>query len=369
MEVESNITNTTTSTADEIITNGEIDNSKSNEDFIKSFPNFDPFKDLNEKQMEAFQEIKSNVLADYNDSEDIAFLTDMCFLRYLRARNYNVSKSEAMLRNSLEWKKKNRPQDIRLNDIREIANAGCLYVNNRDKKGRPIIFAVPRNDTLKDVPGEDKFKNLVYWMQKGFSKMDESKGIEQFCFIVDYNGFSRKNIDMKTNLESMHFLLDHCPERMGQSLFLDPPTMFWIAWKIIKPFLNEVTLSKVKFIYSKKDKDGRRIFPELEEYVDFKYLEKDLGGDLDYSFNLDEYLKQNPEYPVEHNITTELANSSLESGDTNDGGSGATSPKESKEKEKKEKKEKKEAEKKEKKEKKDAEKAEKKEKKEKKEKS
>ncbi|KAM9999849.1 hypothetical protein ACTFIZ_008306 [Dictyostelium cf. discoideum] len=255
---------------------------------------FDPLKNLNEKQLEAFKEIKSN-FSDLTDPTDIAFCTDMCFLRYLRARNYIVSKSEKMLRDTLEWRKKFRPQDIQLGgDIREIGSAGCVYVNKRDKKGRPIIFAVPRNDTLKNVPSELKFKNLVYWLEQGFSRMDDSKGIEQFCFIVDYKDFGSGNMDMKTNLEAMHFLLDHCPERMGQSLFLDPPALFWFAWKIISPFLNEVTLSKVRFINSKKV-DGKRTFAELLEYVDIENLEQNLGGNLDYNYNIDEYLKENPD--------------------------------------------------------------------------
>eukprot|EP01132_Coremiostelium_polycephalum_P010109 gene10109-12398_t len=351
MESSSSSTQSTTSTT--TTTNKELNGSTSSlSSSTTSLTNndekkFDPFKNLTEKQMEAYREIRE-LFSDLTDPQDIAYCTDMCFLRYLRARNYIVPKSEKMLRDSLEWRKKYKPNEICLRDVKEIAATGCIYVNGKkDKKGRPIIIARPRNDTLKDVPGADKFKNLVYWLESGFRGMNEDKGIETFCFIVDYNDFSRKNLDMKTNLESMHLLLDHCPERMGQSLFLDPPTLFWIAWKIISPFLNEVTLSKVKFIYSKKV-NGKRVFPELLDYIDADQLESDLGGTFDYQFNLEDHLKLHPD-PIIVN------NNENENQDTNSNGTTTTTAssanpdtkdkkdkkKDKKEKEKKEKKDKK----------------------------
>lgn len=30
--------------------------------------------------------------------------------------------------------------------------------------------------------------------------MDQSKGVESFCLVVDYKDYSRKNMDMKTNM-------------------------------------------------------------------------------------------------------------------------------------------------------------------------
>ncbi|GAM18490.1 hypothetical protein SAMD00019534_016650 [Acytostelium subglobosum LB1] len=248
-------------------------------------PPFNPLANLDDKQLAALKELRNN-LKDITDPESVAFCNDMCLLRYLRARNYTVAKSEKLLRGTIEWRKKYRPQDIKLAEISEIARTGAIYVNGKDLKGRPIIIARPRNDTLKKVPVELKFRNLVYQLESGFRQMDESKGVEQFCFVVDYHGFSRKSLDMKANLESMHHLLDHCPERMGQSLFLDPPTMFWVAWKVISPFLNEVTLAKVKFLHSKKI-NGKRVFPELANYIAQDQLELDLGGENPITFNRD----------------------------------------------------------------------------------
>lgn len=43
-------------------------------------------------------------LSDITDPERKAFITDAEIIRYLRAREFDVAKSEALLRDSLEWR-------------------------------------------------------------------------------------------------------------------------------------------------------------------------------------------------------------------------------------------------------------------------
>ena len=41
------------------------------------------------------------------------FADDACLRRYLRARNWNLKKSEKMLKDSLAWRATYKPEDIR----------------------------------------------------------------------------------------------------------------------------------------------------------------------------------------------------------------------------------------------------------------
>jgi len=120
--------------------------------------------------------------------------------------------------------------------------------------------------------------------------MDESRGVESFCLIVDYKDYSRKHMDMKANMSVMHVLLNHAPERMGITFFLDPPFLFWMGWKMISPFLNEVTMAKVRFVYSEV-KDGKRTVPAMLEYIDADNLEVEFGGTSTRVFNYNSYIR------------------------------------------------------------------------------
>ncbi|GAM17640.1 hypothetical protein SAMD00019534_008150, partial [Acytostelium subglobosum LB1] len=242
------------------------------------------FKTLTPSQLEAFKILRKN-LSDLQDVESQQFCTDRCLLRYLRARNYHIEKSEKMLRATLEWRKQNRPQDIKFSEVVEMAKSGAIYQNGRDRMGRPIVMIRPRNDP-KSVPTELKKKNLMFWLEYSIKQMNEDNGIESVTLFVDFQGFSRKNLDMKSVMECVHILSDHCPERLGQAIFLDPPTMFWLFWKLVTPFFNEVTLSKVKFINSKKE-NGIRVAPEVLNYIAADQLEVEFGGENRMTFNRD----------------------------------------------------------------------------------
>jgi len=259
--------------------------------------NFDPLAKLNEEQMEALKEMRKKAEEYAEDESERKWCNDMCLLRYLRARDYHVSKAEKMLKATLEWKREVHPDAITVEEVEPLARHGVIYTNGFDKKGRPVIVMRPAREGLAKVhlSSEIKFKHLLYWLENGFKKMDESKGVETVCLVTDYKDYSRKVMDMKTNLHVMHYMLNHLPERLGVSLFLDPPLLFWVGWKIISPFLNEVTLAKVRFLYSKPTKDGRRFCPEMLNYIDADQLEEEYGGNNKKTFNYDSYVNNNYE--------------------------------------------------------------------------
>jgi len=254
---------------------------------------FQPRKHISDQQIEILDTFKARVAAyEMEDPEKQVFLDDMCLLRYLRARDYNMDKAYKMITDSIEWRKVHKPQTITLTEVEPVARCGCVYIHGKDKKGRPIIYARPyREDGLKvavDTPL--KFKHLIYWVETGFTMMDKSKGVETFTLITDYKNFGRRHMDMKTNMEVLGYLNNHCPERMGKTFFLDPPFLFWVGWKVISPFLSQATLNKVGFIKS-SSKGDRRSFPEIFKVIDEDVLEAEYGGKSPYVYDYDEYAK------------------------------------------------------------------------------
>jgi len=254
---------------------------------------FNPRKHITEEQLLILDEFKEMVgKVEMTEKEKEYFLDDMCLLRYLRAREYNTDKAYKMITDSIEWRRTFKPETIKLSEVEPMARTGCVYVNGKDKAGRPIIYARPYKDDLvkEPVDTKTKFKHLVYWVETGFKMMDKSKGVEGFTLVTDYKNFARRHMDTKTNMEVLHYLNNQCPERMGKTFFLDPPFLFWVGWKIISPFLSQSTLNKVNFIKS-TTKGDQRIFPDMLKYIDENELEYEFGGRNKYRYDYDEYIK------------------------------------------------------------------------------
>ncbi|XP_049271183.1 SEC14-like protein 3 [Rhipicephalus sanguineus] len=91
--------------------------------------------DLTEQQMTALDELRANVDDILRPSHDDYFL-----LRWLRARNFNVSQAEAMLRENLQWRKQNNVDTI-LEDYEPTEVLKKYYPGGlvgHDKEGCPL---------------------------------------------------------------------------------------------------------------------------------------------------------------------------------------------------------------------------------------
>ena len=47
-----------------------------------------------------------------------------------------------------------------------------------------------------------------------------------------------------------HTIKAHYPERLGLAVVCNPPTVFWMFWRALQPFLDPVTKAKVAFATS-----------------------------------------------------------------------------------------------------------------------
>lgn len=68
------------------------------------------------------------------------WLSDQCLCRFLRARNWNLSKAQTMISGSIEWRREYKPWALTSEDVDiELNNPGKLYLGGVDKYLRPII--------------------------------------------------------------------------------------------------------------------------------------------------------------------------------------------------------------------------------------
>jgi len=117
----------------------------------------------------------------------------------------------------------------------------------------------------------------IYKMQSLLAKADESskklgKNIETFTLVLDMDGVkmdTRKTNDFLT-ICSLNDA-DNYPERLGHMLIINTPWVFSVIWKIVSPFIDAKTKSKIHIIYGKYTED-------LLKYIPAESLPKEYGG-------------------------------------------------------------------------------------------
>lgn len=211
------------------------------------------------------------------------FCQDDCLRRYLRARQWNVKKAEKFLKESLAWRAKFKPEELRWDHVAKEGETGKIYRTNfHDKLGRTVLIMCPGRQNTNDHDGQ--MKHLAYCLENAILSL--TPGTEKIVWLIDFRGWTlAKNPPLRTSMETLNILQNQYPERLGAAICYDPPHMFQTFWRIIRPFIDPVTYQKIKFIYSNQP-DAMKF---LEETFDLEVLEKTFGGRSTWEFNFEEY--------------------------------------------------------------------------------
>eukprot|EP00761_Pharyngomonas_kirbyi_P014041 gb/GECH01014071.1/.p1 GENE.gb/GECH01014071.1/~~gb/GECH01014071.1/.p1 ORF type:complete len:280 (+),score=67.04 gb/GECH01014071.1/:1-840(+) len=244
---------------------------------------FNKFKD------KVFQEIKFNT-----DRQREYCQNDSLLCRYLRARDWDITKSFKLLKDTLDWRESFKPYLLHPfdNAIQHEGETGKTFWMGKDKFGRPVGYMRPRCENTTNY--REQLQLLVYTLESMIRSMDS--GVEQMMWIMDFNGYSRKNAPpFSVAKETLNILSNHYPETLGNAILLDAPWLFNVFFKTISPFINPVTRSKVIF---NSDKNKREFFKQF--FDDMSMLPKEYGGDLDFEYDPDQYWRQEQEIWRKH---------------------------------------------------------------------
>lgn len=223
----------------------------------------------------------------FDGKEDYGLiLDDSTYLRYLRARSYDIKKSIAMLEETLKWRR-----DMNIVNMEEWKetlalehSTGKMYVRGYDNEGHAILYMKPRHENTHNHEGN--IKNLIYTLEKVARCMRRDGRQEKMFLVIDYEGFSIMNsAPMKTSMETLSILQNHYPERLHRAYMCRPPWIFNTFWNMIFPFVDPVTKEKIHFI-----KNGSDVVSTLSQHMDENQIETDLGGVNDIAFHAEIYL-------------------------------------------------------------------------------
>ena len=143
----------------------------------------------------------------------------------------------------------------------QIAKKKAILLRPKDRKGRPIVHVVVRNHITGEVDIEHMTKFVVYMLETTAKSIDEAV-IDTTCVVFDLKDFSMSNMDYEVVKELINLLNRYYPERLGVCIILNYPTLFSACWAAIRPWLNEVTASKVQFVSDRKQL-GQYLNPDV----------------------------------------------------------------------------------------------------------
>ncbi|KAH9503095.1 hypothetical protein Btru_069950 [Bulinus truncatus] len=209
---------------------------------------------LSEKQAAILEEFRVNVgdlLKSHHD--------DYYLLRWLRARNFDLKKSETMLRNHFRWREENNVDNILKEfdppEVMKKYYTGGLF--GQDKEGS-LIWIDPNGyidmkGLLMSITKQDIIRSKIWLLEDIYRLFDvlsreQGRRVDQMVIIFDLEKFGLKHlwkpgVDVFTEILSI--FEDNYPETLKKTFVVNAPRIFPIAYNLIKPFLSEETIKKV----------------------------------------------------------------------------------------------------------------------------
>lgn len=209
---------------------------------------------------------------------------DKVFLRFLKARKWDIDKSFIMLITTIRWR-----QEMGIEEILQTGEEGALRTGNEafmkqlrlgksfiqgvDREQRPVCYI--RTHLHKAGDQTDlTIQQYTIWLMES-ARLMITYPVETATVLFDLTKFSLKNMDYAPIKFLIKCFEAHYPESLGICLIHKAPWVFQGIWKIIKTWLDPVVAKKIHFTNSYKD---------LEEYIEDSEIIKELGGKMDWEY-------------------------------------------------------------------------------------
>mmetsp|Transcript_9103 Transcript_9103/g.11762 ORF Transcript_9103/g.11762 Transcript_9103/m.11762 type:complete len:352 (+) Transcript_9103:237-1292(+) len=230
-------------------------------------------------------------------------LTDgRMILRHYRASKGDMNKALQSIKDTIEWREgqpfqyyptlfddeENTENEV-VNELRSFMRyeneTGKVYARSYDKDGRCALMLYPSRENSSKA--FDNLRHLIYNIERAI-KCSERRSlgtVDSITFIICFNGYSgSKAPSLSVTRECISILQNHYPERLHKAYMINAPSVFNLLWNLARPFIDNVTRSKIQFLR------GTKAMEVLSEAFDLRYLEEDIYGSATRPFDSVEYL-------------------------------------------------------------------------------
>ncbi|KAJ7126916.1 CRAL/TRIO domain-containing protein [Mycena epipterygia] len=171
------------------------------------------------------------------------WLSYECILRYLRASKWQVQVGIKRIEDTIKWRREYGIYDaVTAEHVEPEAVTGKQILLGFDVTGRPGLYLLPSRQNTTESTRQVQF--TVWMLERCIDLMPP--GVESLDLLINYAD-KAKNPSFSTARAVLSILQDHYPERLGLALILNVPFLLNAFFKLISPFIDPITRTKMKF--------------------------------------------------------------------------------------------------------------------------
>lgn len=186
--------------------------------------------------------------------------SDVVLLKFLRARDFRVADSFAMLTKCLVWRKEFKTDVVLEEELGFKELEGVVaYMHGYDREGHPVCYnayGVFRDKDMYDriFGDEEKLKKFLRWrvqvLERGINLLHfKPGGVNSLIQVTDLKDMPKRELRVASN-QILSLFQDNYPEMVARKIFINVPWYFSVLYSVFSPFLTQRT--KSKFVISKE---------------------------------------------------------------------------------------------------------------------
>mmetsp|Transcript_11936 Transcript_11936/g.17755 ORF Transcript_11936/g.17755 Transcript_11936/m.17755 type:complete len:274 (+) Transcript_11936:59-880(+) len=219
--------------------------------------------------------------------------TELTAYRFIFGYEWKIEEAETALKKCIDWRVSYKPQDVKYEECKLVAEQGFLYQVGYDKHGHPLVWIEVAKHKLENTEEvkASMFRLLVYIVEKELNNAPEH--VHRLAWMIELKDASLSIAIVKSLKDLFYNLGEYYPERMARAVVLNASWWMNAIWAFAKQFMTKTTIEKYKFIKG----SSANVRKELSGFID---PEKNLStystyGDLEWKYDYEEEVKKDHE--------------------------------------------------------------------------